>query len=453
MLSVIPAVHLSYRLTNYVTFTRGGISGLGTMDGPNPTQEQLTLDNVVFLDQSEEIPHNDQFDISFYKHLASRRGLLPVDQALTRDPSTNATVNNFIANPTSFNSKLALVMVFDPYDEPPCTTKVVDSQGGGTRRSPRAPTPVQWFPASNSRPMNMSGVGNSSLGSPPPLASIVGDSTSGLQVGFYVGKCLDEDVDVELIIASEGCDASILIEGNSTEKTARPNRSVRGYKFVDAVKLAVEAKCPGIVSCADIIAVATKVLLKLGGGPDYPVQTGRRDGLVSKAEDARELPGPFLSVEDTIAAFAAKNFTVAEMVVLLGCHTVGVAHCVFFKDRLYPGTSLFDPFMDLNLRNHLISTCPENTLVNSNFTLLDQDPQRLNTVDNSYFNQIINRRGVLPIDQELARDPTTQVFVQQFSLNATLFSIELANAMVKLQALDVLTGNQGEVRKVCRSVN
>ncbi|XP_074293968.1 peroxidase 57-like [Silene latifolia] len=363
---------------------------------------------------------------------------------------------------------------FDPYDEPPCTTTSPPPP-----RPPAAPASApagsKWLPASTSRPMNLSG---EPLGS-PPLPSLVGDSTSGLQVGFYVGKCLEEDVDVEAIIANvvealfradptllpallrlqfhdcfvSGCDASILIEGNSTEKTASPNRSVRGYKIVDDVKLAVEAKCPGLVSCADIIAVATKVLIKLGGGPDYPVQTGRRDGLVSRAKDARDLPGPFLSVEDTATAFAAKNFTIGEMVVLLGCHTVGVAHCVFFKDRLYPGTSLFDPFMDPELRNHLMSTCPQNTLVNSNFTLLDQNPQRLNTVDNSYFNQIINRRGVLPIDQELARDPTTQGFVQQLSLNATLFNIELANAMVKLQALDVLTGDQGEVRKVCRSVN
>lgn len=54
-----------------------------------------------------------------------------------------------------------------------------------------------------------------------------------------------------------------------------------------------------------------------GGGPDYPAQTGRRDGLVSKAEDV-DLPSPTLTVPETIAVFQAKNFTPEEMVVLLG---------------------------------------------------------------------------------------------------------------------------------------
>ena len=61
----------------------------------------------------------------------------------------------------------------------------------------------------------------------------------------------------------KGCDASILIAGTSSEKNAGANLSVRGYEFIDAVKAALEAECPGIVSCADIIAIATKVAIKL----------------------------------------------------------------------------------------------------------------------------------------------------------------------------------------------
>lgn len=56
----------------------------------------------------------------------------------------------------------------------------------------------------------------------------------------------------------KGCDASILLDGPNTEKTSPPNLSVRGYDVIDAAKAAVENVCPGVVSCADIIVMATR---------------------------------------------------------------------------------------------------------------------------------------------------------------------------------------------------
>ncbi|XP_021728240.1 peroxidase 57-like [Chenopodium quinoa] len=319
--------------------------------------------------------------------------------------------------------------------------------------------------------------------SPPLTPPVVPPSAptpttpSGLQVGFYKGLCpngLENIEEVLLIKVQEefqkdtsilpallrmqfhdcfvhGCDASILINGLSTEKTAGPNLSVRGYEVIDTLKDIAEAQCPGVVSCADIIAIATKEVLRLGGGPNYPVQTGRRDGLVSRAQDVN-LPSPFLTVSETISAFGDKNFTPEEMVILLGCHTVGVSNCAFFQDRLYEGTSRFDPLMDPDLRQQLMPTCPKGTTSN-NSTFLDQNPQSSNIVDNSFFDQILEQRGILPIDQALARDPKTTLFVQQFAQSASLFNSKLASAMVKMQALDVLTGSQGEIRKTCSSFN
>ncbi|XP_022882060.1 lignin-forming anionic peroxidase-like [Olea europaea var. sylvestris] len=79
----------------------------------------------------------------------------------------------------------------------------------------------------------------------------------------------------------QGCDASILLDETpsiQTEKTASPNNnSARGYGVIETAKREVEKICPGVVSCADILAVAARDASAAVGGPSWNVKLGRRD--------------------------------------------------------------------------------------------------------------------------------------------------------------------------------
>ncbi|XP_024530257.1 peroxidase 70 [Selaginella moellendorffii] len=64
-----------------------------------------------------------------------------------------------------------------------------------------------------------------------------------------------------------GCDGSVLLDdfpGFTGEKTALPNaNSLRGFEVVDEMKAALERNCPGVVSCADILALAAQLSVEM----------------------------------------------------------------------------------------------------------------------------------------------------------------------------------------------
>ena len=47
-------------------------------------------------------------------------------------------------------------------------------------------------------------------------------------------------------------------KGHPAEKDATINESLDGFDVIDEAKAAVEAVCPGVVSCADIVALAAR---------------------------------------------------------------------------------------------------------------------------------------------------------------------------------------------------
>ena len=149
------------------------------------------------------------------------------------------------------------------------------------------------------------------------------------------------------------------------------------------------------MSCTDIITLATRDAVALSGGPKYDIPTGRRDGLVSSVSDV-DLPGPRVPVSDARQIFAAKGITTEEMVTLLGAHTVGIAHCHFFDGRLSSSNNgKIDPNMDPALDAKLVKLCSSSTGPNEAAAFLDQKTSSL--VDNAFYKEILQKRGILEI--------------------------------------------------------
>ncbi|CAK9873407.1 unnamed protein product [Sphagnum jensenii] len=301
--------------------------------------------------------------------------------------------------------------------------------------------------------------------------------TSSLQVEFYATSCpaaesliqnatqakwnVDRTITARLLRISfhdcfvQGCDASNLIKStptNAAELDALPNLTLHGMDLIDTAKVAVEEACPGIVSCADIISLATRDAVVTAGGEYYAVPTGRRDSRVSLASSVN-LPGPGFNMASAASAFQGRGLNITDMVTLLGAHTMGVAHCEFFYKRLYnfSGTGRQDPSMAPSLVESLKSICPEASAGLGNTIALDQGSEFV--FDKSYYKQLKKNHGILQIDQELTHDPTTSSIVKSLAGPASRFGSSFGQAMVKMGKIGVLTGSQGEIRKVCSQIN
>ncbi|KMT05461.1 hypothetical protein BVRB_7g175870 [Beta vulgaris subsp. vulgaris] len=312
------------------------------------------------------------------------------------------------------------------------------------------------------------------------LLSLVGQSYGQLRVGFYNGKCGQNDIEkviyrvVKQKIASDpdvvsdlvrlsfhdcfvrGCDGSILLRGKNTEQKARVNKAIAGLDLVNDIKAIVEKTCPRVVSCTDVIVVATRAAIFLAGGKWYEVETGRRDGRVSlKSEAEASLPPPTIPVHKAIEMFAKRGLNKEDFVVLLGGHTVGTSHCHSFKERLYNfrNTKKPDATIAPTLLNLLQKTCPLHDPTTDRQAFLDQTPGSHFKIDNAYYKQILVHKGVLEIDQHLALSPATRGLVKELAYDPHHFLNQFGPAMKKMSKIGVLTGNQGEIRKHCGYVN
>lgn len=141
-----------------------------------------------------------------------------------------------------------------------------------------------------------------------------------------------------------------------------------------------------------------------------------------------------------------------------GSHTIGRARCLSFRQRIYEAKQEYHYGYDrykryTSFRRVLRSICPV-TGRDNKFAPLDfETPKRF---DNHYFINILEGKGLLGSDNVLISQDfdgkiTKQVWA--YASNEKLFFASFAKSMIKMGNINVLTGNEGEIRRNCRFVN
>lgn len=248
-----------------------------------------------------------------------------------------------------------------------------------------------------------------------------------------------------------GCDASVLLNSvgkNTAEKDGPPNVSLHAFYVIESAKKQVEALCPGIVSCADILALAARDAVVLSGGPTWNVPKGRKDGRTSRASETRQLPAPTFNISQLQQSFSQRGLSLEDLVALSGGHTLGFSHCSSFRNRIhfFNSTHSTDPSMHPSLATSLKRICPINNKAKNAGTTMDPSPT---TFDNNYYKLILQEKSLFSSDQALLSFPKTKNLVSQFATSKEAFLKAFVKSMIKMSSL---TGGQ-EVRKDCRVVN
>ncbi|KAL3376384.1 hypothetical protein AABB24_003018, partial [Solanum stoloniferum] len=301
----------------------------------------------------------------------------------------------------------------------------------------------------------------------------------GLKTGFYSSSCPNAESIVKSTVQAEfnkdptiaagllrlhfhdcfvqGCDGSVLISGSSAERNAVTNTGLRGFEVVDDAKSQLEASCPGVVSCADILALAARDAVDLVGGPSCGVPTGRRDGRNSSSSEAMNLPSPFDTVEVQRSKFADKGLDDHDLVTLVGAHTIGQTDCRFFSYRLYNFTKTgnADPSIDQQFLTQLKTICPKD---GDGLKKVDLDKDSQLNFDVSFFKNVRNGNRILESDQRLLGDSSTKDVVDKYAgsirgLLGLRFNYNFKQAMIKMSSIEVKSGTDGEIRKVCSRFN
>lgn len=135
---------------------------------------------------------------------------------------------------------------------------------------------------------------------------------------------------------------------------------------------------------------------------------------------------------------------------------MGKARCLSFRQRTYDVSTEenYDKYKRYTtFRRILRSICPKSGKDNNLAPLDFNTPARF---DNHYFLNILEGRGLLGSDNVLITEDHEGEIIKQvwvYASNQDLFFAAFVNSVVKMGNINVLIGNEGEIRKNCRFVN
>ncbi|KAJ4716913.1 Peroxidase [Melia azedarach] len=313
------------------------------------------------------------------------------------------------------------------------------------------------------------------------FTTLMGFSEGQLKLGFYSETCPEAESIVSGVVRDavlsdsnmaavllrlhfhdcfvEGCDGSILIERNNPndEKHAFGHQGVGGFDVIEKAKARLEDACPGVVSCADIVALAARDAIVLSNGPEYEVPTGRRDGQVSNIKLADEMPDVSDSIQQLKTKFFQKGLSEKDLVLLSAAHTIGTTACFFMTKRLYnffPGGGS-DPGINPSFLPELKATCTLNGDVNVRLPI-DRGSER--KFDKQILQNIRNGFAVLESDAKLNDDLITRTIIDSYlgflsPIFGPSFENDFVQSIVKMGQIGVKTRGQGEIRRVCAAFN
>ncbi|KAJ4890666.1 Peroxidase 18 [Raphanus sativus] len=311
-----------------------------------------------------------------------------------------------------------------------------------------------------------------------PLLLLISSSVADLSFNFYSSSCPGAEFIVRNTVRSasssdpsvlgklvrlifhdcfvQGCDASVLVRGNGTERSDPGNASLGGFDVIESAKNVLEIFCPGIVSCADILVLAARDAVEALGGPVVAIPTGRRDGTVSAAENVRpNIIDTDFTVDKMINIFSSKGLSVQDLVVLSGAHTVGAAHCNTFNSRFKRDPrgnfELIDASLDNSYAQTLLNKCSSS--MDPTTAVVNNDPETSSTFDNQYYKNLLAHKGLFQTDSALMEDDRTRKIVEILANDEESFLERWTESFMKMSVIGVRVGEEGEIRRSCSSVN
>lgn len=162
------------------------------------------------------------------------------------------------------------------------------------------------------------------------------------------------------------------------------------------------------------------------------------------------LPDHNESISVVLEKFKSIGIDTPGLVALLGSHSVGRTHCVKLVHRLYPEV---DPSLNPDHVPHMLHKCPDSIPDPKAVQYVRNDRGTPMVLDNNYYRNILDNKGLLLVDHQLAHDKRTRPIVKKMAKDQAYFFKEFTRAIQILSENNPLTGSKGEIRKQCNLAN